>query len=112
MNLRALCALLLAPSLAPAVLAAPGDPPAPPAARPNPAERPVEKERILAMPGLFQSLDAPKFVKASEAKGLADTDEVLGVSRGKESRAYPVRMLAWHHIANDTLDNKPLLVSY
>ncbi|MFB6362383.1 MAG: DUF3179 domain-containing protein [Halobacteriales archaeon] len=46
-----------------------------------------------------------------EADQLQAEDKVIGVTRGDEARAYPLRILNWHEIANDTFDG-PLLVSY
>jgi hypothetical protein len=42
---------------------------------------------------------------------LADTDLVVGVDRGGEARAYPLRILDWHEVVNESFDG-PLLVTY
>ncbi|WP_255198075.1 DUF3179 domain-containing protein [Halorarius litoreus] len=42
---------------------------------------------------------------------LSDGDQVVGVARGGEARAYPLSVLNWHEIVNDELDG-PLLVTY
>lgn len=42
---------------------------------------------------------------------LADDDTVIGVQRGGQARAYPLKVLNWHEVVNDTLDG-PLLVTY
>lgn len=42
---------------------------------------------------------------------LDDGDEVLGIERGGEARAYPLRVLNWHEVCNDTFD-EPLLATY
>ncbi|PSQ17263.1 hypothetical protein BRD00_08095 [Halobacteriales archaeon QS_8_69_26] len=42
---------------------------------------------------------------------LAPENEVIGVERGGEARAYPLRILNWHEIVNDALDG-PILVTY
>ena len=60
----------------------------------------------------FVPLDNPSFLAAHEAAYLGDDDLVLGVEWGGEVRAYPVRMLRFHHIVNDTVDGEPLLVTY
>lgn len=46
-----------------------------------------------------------------EADPLQADDRVIGVTRDGRARAYPLRILNWHEIANDTFDG-PLLVSY
>jgi len=42
---------------------------------------------------------------------LFDSDPVIGVTRGGEARAYPLRVLIAHEVVNDTFDG-PLLVTY
>jgi len=49
----------------------------------------------------FHALDDPKMVKASDADFLDDTDYVLGLTVGGESRAYPTRYVWFHHVVND-----------
>jgi|APHM01.1.fsa_nt_gi Protein of unknown function (DUF3179). len=45
------------------------------------------------------------------APRLADDDLVVGVARDGEARAYPLKLLNYHEIVNDTFDG-PLLVTY
>jgi hypothetical protein len=42
---------------------------------------------------------------------LTPEDPVIGLTRGGEARAYPLRVLNWHEIVNDDLGG-PLLVTY
>ncbi len=42
---------------------------------------------------------------------LDDDDEVIGVEREGEARAYPLRILDWHEVVNDTFAG-PLLVTF
>jgi hypothetical protein len=37
---------------------------------------------------------------------------VLAVKVGAERRAYPVAIMAYHHILNDSLGGTPLVVTY
>lgn len=60
----------------------------------------------------FVPLDNPKVLKAQEATHLADDELILGLEWKGEARAYPVRMLRYHHIVNDTLAGRPFLVTY
>ena len=60
----------------------------------------------------FVPLDDPSFLTAAEADYLGDEELVLGVEWGGEVRAYPVRMLRYHHVVNDTVGGEPLLVTY
>lgn len=55
---------------------------------------------------------SPRFVPAAAATFLQDTDRVLGLSVAGEARAYPIKILNWHEIVNDTFDGKPVVVTY
>ena len=54
----------------------------------------------------------PVFLPASEAAFLRDDDRVLGISRGGQAKAYPIKILNWHEIVNDTIGDKPVVVTY
>jgi len=54
----------------------------------------------------------PIFVQAKMASFLHDEDRVLGLSDGNQAKAYPVKILNWHEIVNDTIGGKPVLVTY
>lgn len=43
---------------------------------------------------------------------LHDSDQVIGVAINGRARAYPVWILAWHEVVNDTLGGEPILVTY
>jgi len=58
------------------------------------------------------SLDDPSFIPASEADFMRPGDEVIGFVEGGEAHAYPLRILVWHEIANDTVGGKPIAVTY
>ena len=57
-------------------------------------------------------LDDPTFLTAHETEYFGDEELVLGVEFAGEVRAYPVRMLRYHHVVNDTVGSEPLLVTY
>ncbi len=57
------------------------------------------------------AIDRPRFVKAGEAK-LAPGDRILGVERNGEAKAYPVRILNWHEVVNDTVGGDAVAVTY
>ena len=57
-------------------------------------------------------LDNPAFLTAEEASYLADDDLVLGLEWQGAARAYPIRMVTFHHIVNDTVEGTPLLITY
>lgn len=43
---------------------------------------------------------------------MDETEEVLGVTWNGESRAYPIKVLNYHEVVNDTLGGQPILISY
>lgn len=60
------------------------------------------------------AIDDPQFVPAAEAArlGLADREPVIGFEAGGDARAYPLRILMWHEIVNDTVGGIPVAVTY
>lgn len=46
-----------------------------------------------------------------DAAALQDTNDVIGVVRDGEARAYPLRILNWHEVVNESFGG-PLLVTY
>ena len=60
---------------------------------------------------MFHRIDSPEIARASEAK-LDSDDMVLAIRAGGESRAYSVRMLAYHHIVNDRIGDLPVVSTY
>jgi len=57
------------------------------------------------------ALDDPRVVAARDAP-WTDAERVIGVVRSGQARAYPLGVLVWHELVNDTLGDLPLLVSY
>jgi hypothetical protein len=49
----------------------------------------------------FRALDFPKMVKAADADFMEEGEYVLGLTINGESRAYPTRFIAFHHVIND-----------
>ena len=60
---------------------------------------------------MFHPIDRPSFAAASEAK-LDKEEKVLAVKIGASARAYPIRGLAYHHLANDVVDNTAIVATY
>jgi hypothetical protein len=86
------------------------DPSAPGLPRPlvNPAD-------ILAggpPPDGIPAIDHPKFERADEVSWIRGNEPVIALTVGTDSRAYPVQVLIWHEIVNDTVSGVPLAVSY
>ena len=58
-------------------------------------------------------IDDPKFVSVTEAdEWLNDPEPVLVVDIDGDVRAYPIQILMWHEIVNDTVGGIPLAVTY
>ncbi|MGD9145382.1 MAG: DUF3179 domain-containing protein [Anaerolineae bacterium] len=59
------------------------------------------------------SIDEPKFVDPDEAADwLADNEPVIALEIGGDARAYPLQILTWHEIANDTVGDVPVAVTF
>jgi len=56
-------------------------------------------------------LKAPHFVSASESS-LPDKEKVLAVAYASAAKAYPVRILGYHALLNDTLGAQPIVATY
>src|SRR5262249_5550397 len=53
------------------------------------------------------AIDHPSFVAVADARGLAPPEPMISVAIGGEARAYPLRVMIWHEIVNDTLGATP-----
>ncbi len=60
---------------------------------------------------MFHPVGAPSFVAASEAGVTAD-DMVLAVAENRNSHAYPIREMGYHHVVNDWLGTVPIVATY
>ena len=59
------------------------------------------------------SIDAPRFQSTSEAdEWLDDREPAVFVQVNDEAKAYPIQILMWHEIVNDTVGGEPLMVSF
>jgi len=59
------------------------------------------------------AIDAPKYVSISEAdEWLKPIEPVVSVEVDGAGRAYPIQILMWHEIVNDTLNSEPLTVTF
>lgn len=54
----------------------------------------------------------PLFVRAPHANFLTEEDRVLGLTVGSEAKAYPIKILNWHEIVNDTIGGQPVIITY
>lgn len=59
------------------------------------------------------SIDAPQFVTFDEAaEWLRDREPVIALEINGDARAYPLQIMTWHEIANDTVGDTPVLVTF
>lgn len=75
----------------------------------------VPKEEILSGGPPKDGIPAimnPVFVKPDQAAFLKPDDKIIGVKSAGESRAYPIKILNWHEVVNDTIGKMPIAVSF
>jgi hypothetical protein len=61
---------------------------------------------------MFNPLPNPAYAKTADATFVNDDDRVLAVTINGESVAYPVRLMAYHHLVGDTVGGTPLVATY
>jgi len=75
----------------------------------------VDLNRLLSggpPPDGIPSVDEPKFLTPSEVDFLEENEPVLALDIDGEFRAYPVQIMTWHEIVNDTVGGVPVSVTY
>ena len=59
------------------------------------------------------AIDAPKFIdQAAAAEWLVDNEPVIALEIGGDARAYPLQVVTWHEIVNDTVGEIPVIVTF
>lgn len=58
------------------------------------------------------AIDNPSFSTVKELHGLSPKEPVISITINNDSRAYPVRVLMYHEIVNDTVGGKPVAITY
>ena len=64
------------------------------------------------------AIDAPRFEQLDAgraggwAKTIGDNEPVISLVIAGDARAYPVRILIWHEIVNDTVGGIPVVITY
>jgi hypothetical protein len=59
------------------------------------------------------SIDDPKFISPEDAaEWLAENEPVIALEIEGDARAYPLQILTWHEIVNDTVGEVPVLVTF
>lgn len=62
--------------------------------------------------GAVAASPQPLFILQQEADWLAEEEPVIVMHLGGESRIYPLQILTWHEIINDTLGGVPIAVTF
>ena len=57
-------------------------------------------------------IDNPKFADAAAVDWLDEQEPVLSLTVAGETRAYPLQVMTWHEIVNDTVGGVPVAVTY
>lgn len=58
------------------------------------------------------SIDYPQFVAANKARYMMTTDRVLAVEVNGIAKAYPVKILNYHEVVNDTIGGQAVVITY
>ena len=61
---------------------------------------------------MFHPLANAAYAKASDVSFVNDADMVLAVENNGEAVAYPIRLMAYHHLVQDTVGGKPIVATY
>lgn len=67
--------------------------------------------RVNIYEQMFHPMSKPAFIPIASAK-VDGSDKVIAVKLNNESRGYPVRTLAYHHLVNDVLGRQPIVATY
>ena len=60
---------------------------------------------------MFHPMGSPNFVSVTDTK-LDGAEMVMAVHIGGEARAYPIRIVSYHHIVNDVVGGVPIVATY
>jgi hypothetical protein len=61
---------------------------------------------------MFNPLANAAYAPADKVDYVGDNDMVLAVERGGERAAYPVRLMAYHHVVGDTVGGVAVAATY
>jgi len=61
---------------------------------------------------MFNPLPNPAYAKAADASFVNSDDRVMAVTIGDEAVAYPIRIMAYHHLVHDTVGGTPIVATY
>ncbi|GJM37126.1 MAG: hypothetical protein DHS20C19_04930 [Acidimicrobiales bacterium] len=75
----------------------------------------IDLDRVLSggpPPDGIPAIDEPLFQSAASVDWLAAGEAVLAFELGDEARAYPIQIMTWHELVNDTVADVPVTISY
>src|SRR5690242_5971900 len=61
---------------------------------------------------IFHPLPRAAYANANEAAFIGDADMVLAVENNGEAVAYPVRLMAYHHVVQDVVGGAAIIATY
>lgn len=71
----------------------------------------VAAARVNIYELMFHPDAHPRFLPVSQAK-LDGDEKVIAVKIGAAARAYPIRIISYHHVINDVLDKMAIVATY
>ena len=79
---------------------------------PEPLVSPLDVLSGGPPPDGIPSIDVPEFERAADVGFLQPQEAVVTLTLNGDARAYPVQVLLWHEIVNDTVGGEPVTVTY
>ena len=67
--------------------------------------------RVNVYEQMFHPMERPTFREARDVK-LDGAEKVIVVRIGGEARAYPIRVMSYHHVANDLVGGAAIVATY
>jgi hypothetical protein len=75
----------------------------------------IDTQRLIQgqVPDGIPAIDTPRFVRIDGAdEWLSDDEAVVILYINGDARAYPIQILMWHEIVNDTVGDVPVAITY
>ena len=79
---------------------------------PEPLVSPIDVLSGGPPPDGIPSIDVPEFERATEVGFLQPQEAVVTLTLNGDARAYPVQVMIWHEIVNDTVGGEPVTITY
>ena len=79
---------------------------------PQPLVSPLDVLSGGPPPDGIPSIDTPEFERATDIGFLQPQEAVVTVTLNGDARAYPVQVLLWHEIVNDTVGGEPVTITF